>query len=124
MIPAGVGVANPLLKAGKIKVLAIAADKRSPQMPDVPTTAEAGVPDYEMNAWFAMLAPAGTPPAIVERLAREIKIAVADARFRDRMERQGMHILGTSPTHMAAQMRSDTDKWKQVIDKLGLELTE
>ena len=46
MIPAGVGVANPLLKAGKIKVLAIAADKRSPQMPDVPTTAEAGVPDY------------------------------------------------------------------------------
>ena len=93
-------------------------------MPDVPTMAEAGVPGYELNAWFAMLAPAKTPPAIVERLAREIKIAVADPRFRDRLERQGMEILGTPPAEMAAQMRSDTDKWKQVIDKLGLKLSE
>ena len=124
MIFAGVGVANPLLQAGKIKVLAIAAEERSPLMPDVPTMAEAGVPGYEQNAWFAMLAPAKTPTAIVERLAREIKIAVADPRFRDRLKQQGMDILGTSPAEMAAQMRSDTDKWKQVIDKLGLKLSE
>lgn len=99
----------------KLKLLALASPQRSAFLPQVPTMEEAGVPGYELTAWFGLLAPAQTPHAVVERLAQEVKKATADANFRARLTAQGLDIIGGSPEEMLRLMKADTKKWGDVI---------
>ena len=110
-------VLAPQIKAGKVKGLAIASKQRSPALPDVPTVAEAGYPDFEVLSWFGLAAPAGTPPAIIERLNAEVRRAAADPGVRERLAAQGLDAWPTSPAQFAAQIRSDYDKYGKVVEQ-------
>jgi tripartite-type tricarboxylate transporter receptor subunit TctC len=85
---------------------------------------EAGVPGYELSGWFGLLAPARTPPEVVERLAGEVKKAVADQRLRDALNTQGLDVAGTTSAEMLAVMQADTKKWREVIDATGAKIPQ
>jgi tripartite-type tricarboxylate transporter receptor subunit TctC len=93
-------------------------------MPDVPTLDEAGVPGYELTGWFGMVAPVKTPEPVLERLTQEVRKAVADARFSERLVAQGLDIVGSSSTQMTALMQADTRKWAEVIRKTGARIAQ
>jgi tripartite-type tricarboxylate transporter receptor subunit TctC len=124
MVLIGQSSAKALVEGGKLRILAIAAPRRSPLMPDVPTMAEAGVPGYEVSSWFGLLAPARTPPGIIERLAREVSKAAADPRLVAALAPQGMQILASSPEETLAAMRADSKKWGDVIAATGITVNQ
>jgi tripartite-type tricarboxylate transporter receptor subunit TctC len=124
MVLIGQSSAKAQAEAGKVRILGIAALKRSPLMPDVPTMAEAGVPNYEVSSWFAMLAPAKTPRAIVDRLADEIKKAAHHPKFITALTTQGMEIVAGTPEHMAEAMKTTSKKWSDVIVATGTTINQ
>jgi tripartite-type tricarboxylate transporter receptor subunit TctC len=95
-----------------------------PLMPEVPTLDESGVPGYELTGWFGVLAPARTPAPVLDRLTAEVRKAVADPRFADRMKAQGLDVVGSSPAEMLAQMQADTKKWAEVIRATGTKIPQ
>src|SRR5262249_24343967 len=96
-------------------LLAVASPQRMPSMPDVPTVSESGVPGFEMNGWFGLLAPAKTPQPVIERLSAEASRAAHNPRFRERMTGQGLQAGGGTGAEMLATMRADTRKWAELI---------
>jgi tripartite-type tricarboxylate transporter receptor subunit TctC len=113
---------RPLREAGKAKLLAIAAPQRSSQIPDVPTTAEAGLPGYEVSSWFGLFAPAGTPQAVIDLLSSEVKKAAVDPRFVSAMTQQGMEIVASSPEETKEAVAATSKKWGDVIRATGVTL--
>lgn len=110
---AGAGV--PHMRAGKVKGLAVTGKQRSPAMPDVPTMAEAGYPQLDSGAWIGMVAPAGTPAAVVSRLQQEIAKAVKDADVSAKLASSAVELVGSSPEEFGAFQRSEHEKWGKVI---------
>jgi tripartite-type tricarboxylate transporter receptor subunit TctC len=108
----------------KLKILAVGSKQRLGWMPDVPTVDEAGVPGYELTGWFGMVAPAKTPAPVLGRLTQEVRKAVADARFNERITVQGLEVVGGSPEEMTALMQVDTKKWAEVIAKTGARIAQ
>jgi len=102
------------LKAGSIRALAVTSSKRHPSWPDLPTMAEAGVPDMEVPVWTAFFAPAGTPPAIVARLQKEIARVVQTAEVRERFAQMGLDPVGGSSEELGSRVRRDIAKWSAV----------
>ncbi len=116
-------VALPQIKAGKVTALAITAEKRSPLVPDVPTMAEAGYPDFKASQWLGYFAPAGTPRAVVDKLAAAIGKAVADPEVRAALERQAMEIDATStPDSFSALMQPDLARWQNVVKTANIKI--
>ncbi len=113
-------VAEGHIKAGKVKVLALAWPVRSPNSPDLPTFGEAGYPGFEATAWFGVAAPAGTPPDIIARLNREIVDAVKSPAIHQRLVQMDLIPTGTSPDEFGRIIRDDTAKWAQVIREAGI----
>jgi tripartite-type tricarboxylate transporter receptor subunit TctC len=109
---------------GKLKILAVGSKQRLSLMPDVPTIDESGVPGYELTGWFGMVAPAKTPPPVLDRLMQEVRKAVEDARFNERIAAQGLEVVGSSATEMTALMQVDTKKWAEVIRKTGAKIAQ
>src|SRR5262249_31556430 len=116
--------AMALAAGGQGKMLAIASPSRSSLMPQVPTMQEAGVPGSELSGWFGLLAPAKTPQHVVDRVASEVKTAVADGRFKDRLSEQGLDVFGSSSAQMLAVMTADTKKWSEVIAATGAKVPQ
>jgi tripartite-type tricarboxylate transporter receptor subunit TctC len=114
--------AKAMSEGGKLKLLAVTGTKRHPLMPDVPTIAESGVPGYDVTGWFGILAPDNTPKPVLRRLSEEVRKAVADLRFRDRMTKAGLEVVGSTSEEMLATMRADTDKWAKVIRATGAKI--
>jgi tripartite-type tricarboxylate transporter receptor subunit TctC len=115
LAPIGTGHVRPLAQTGS---------KRNPALPDVPTMAEAGLQDVESYAWFALLAPKGTPPAIVERLSKETVKALADPALRKRMVEIGAEPSPSSPAELRTFMAAEVAKWRRVIEAAGLPKVE
>ena len=109
----------PHVKAGKLRALGVTSAKRSSALPDVPTIAEAGLPGYEATAWFGILAPAGTPEAVVTKLNAEISAVLRDPAILKWMEGQGFEVAGGSPADFAAHIRKETAKWARVVKDSG-----
>lgn len=105
----------PHVRAGKLRPLGLTATKRSSLMPDIPTIAEAGVPGFESSSWFGMLAPAGTPPQIVEKLNKEIVRIVHSAEMKKWFVREGADAVGSTPAEFVKHMAAETGKWAKVI---------
>jgi tripartite-type tricarboxylate transporter receptor subunit TctC len=112
--------AMPLVKAGRVRALAVTSAKRARALPDLPTIAESGVPGYDMTGWFGMFAPAGTPKAIVDRLSAEARRGVQQPDFAARAEAQGTEILGTSPDELAKVVKAELATWRKVVTNAGL----
>lgn len=110
------------IKAGKLRPLAVSGVTRSPQLPDVPTLAESGLAGYSAYVWLGLMAPKGTPPAIVERLNRELKAALAAPEVRAYFTEAGIEAVGSSPAEMDAYLREERDRWARVIKDTGAKI--
>ena len=116
-------IAGPIQTQGAIP-LAVAGDKRIPALPDTPTTTEAGVPEYKVNGWFALLAPGGTPRPILERLNKEVNAALTDPATKAAFEKAGAEAI---PMPLDAAKKFHTDeikKYREIISKAGIERIE
>jgi len=107
------------IKTGRLRLLGVSTAKRSPQLPDVPTISEAGVPGYECITWFGLLAPAKTPPAIIARLHRDIVKVVLAPELKAQFETQGYDAVGGTPTEFSAFIRTESDKYAKVVKFSG-----
>ena len=116
------GSALPYLKTGQIRPLATAAKERLAGLPDVPTSAQAGLPGWEMSAWFAVFAPKGVPPDVVRRLNRHLQAALDDTKLRQRLLDLGAEPGGGSPESASERLRADHRLWGQVIRDAGIKL--
>jgi tripartite-type tricarboxylate transporter receptor subunit TctC len=105
----------PHVEAGKLRAIAVAQSKRASIMPDVPTLAEAGMPGYDAGIWIGLLAPAGTPPVIVEKLSAAANAALGTEEVRNALKRQGTDPLGGTPQEFADFIRADIEKWVAVL---------
>ena len=107
--------ATSLLSSQKVRVLAITSDKRSPLLPNVPTMAEVGMPLMQMSTWYGILAPVGTPVAVVAQLNAAINKVVRSADFRVQMDRQGADPSESTPAYFARFLDEDIARWRSVI---------
>jgi tripartite-type tricarboxylate transporter receptor subunit TctC len=110
----------PNVQGGQVRALGTTGRTRSALLPDVPTIAEAGVPGYEATIWLGIMAPAGTPKAIVDKLNAEIGKAVSQPATKEAWAKQGAVPLVMSPAEFDAYLRADIDKWANVIQKAGI----
>jgi tripartite-type tricarboxylate transporter receptor subunit TctC len=111
----GLAAAMPHVKAGRLRVLAIASGTRSPAMPQVPTIAESGLPGYDVSSWFGLLAPIGTPRETITRLHSEVvKILKADD-VKQQLATDGAEVVANRPDEFAAYIKSELAKWGGVI---------
>jgi len=108
-------VVLPLVREGKLRAIAVTSLKRSASAPELPTIAESGYPGFEVAIWYGLLAPAGTPPAIVRRVHLETVKALAQPDLRAKLADQGLEVIGNSPEEFAAIIRSETPMWAKVI---------
>ncbi len=108
----------PLVLDGKIRPIAVAGPKRSPKLPDVPTTTEAGEPAIQSAAWTGLMAPAGTPPAIIEKIQNEVAKMLQSQDFRDRMEKLATEVLDMPADKFAAYVKSETEAWGQIAKRV------
>ncbi len=115
----GTPIAIPHMKSGRLKALGVSTPKRWPDMPDVPTIAEAGVPGFEAVVWIGMLAPAGTPKDIVAKLAGEIARLVRADEVKKLLEPTGMDPAPDTPEQFAKFLKEDFDKWGKVVKESG-----
>ena len=113
------GTAMPLVQAGRLRALAVTSSVRSVVLPDLPTVAEAGFPDFEAIAWIGIVAPAKTPKAIIDRLSRELNLIIRSQDVREKMLRVYFQPVGTAPEGLANLMRSETERWAKVIKASG-----
>lgn len=114
--------ARPHVKAGRLRALGVTTLKRSPAMPELPTIDEAGLNGFENSVWYGVLAPAGTPVPIINRLNSIIVKALQMPDMRERLTNQGAAPVGNSPEQMAEQMKLDLVKWEKVIRVSGARL--
>jgi tripartite-type tricarboxylate transporter receptor subunit TctC len=110
------------VKAGKLRALAVTTKRRISAAPEVPTFEEAGLPGYEAIGWFGAVAPAATPPAVIERLNAEIRAALAAPEVRERALAAGAEPFANSPREFAELIREETRKWAEVIKAAGVKL--
>jgi tripartite-type tricarboxylate transporter receptor subunit TctC len=111
--------ALPHVRAGKLKGIAVAASRRSPVLPELPTLSEGGLAGFAADNWFGIMAPAGTPAAIVAKLNADLSRALDSAEVKEIVARQGGELMASTPQQMAAQIRSDREKWGKVVRESG-----
>jgi tripartite-type tricarboxylate transporter receptor subunit TctC len=111
----------PHIKAGTLRAIAIAAPERAPSAPEVPTTAEQGMPSLLAENWYGMVAPARTPPEIVAKLNAAAIAAMKDPKVSEKLAGQGAILAGGTPEQFRAFIGSETGKWAKVIKDAGVE---
>jgi tripartite-type tricarboxylate transporter receptor subunit TctC len=107
------------IKAGKLRAIAVTSAKRAPALPDVPTIAESGLPGFEATSWFGIVAPAGTPPAIIARINADVNQWLQSSEAKEKLLAQGAAAAGGTPEQFAAHIRSETEKWAKVVKASG-----
>lgn len=112
----------PHIKAGRVRALAVTTTKRNPQVPDVPTMIEAGVPGYEVTIWYAVFVPTGVSKPIIARLNSELVKLLNSAEMKERMAQIGVDPAPSTPAELAAFVKSETDKWTKTVQDAGVKL--
>lgn len=115
-------VSLPYIEDGRIRALAITSAKRSPRLPDLPTVAESGVPGYVAGSWFGLMAPAGTPDEIVEKLNAEINDILDSQEVLDRLAAVEATAAGTSTAEFQTVIDEELEKWRKLIEKTGIKI--
>jgi tripartite-type tricarboxylate transporter receptor subunit TctC len=116
----GLGTVTSLIQGGKVRLVGVCTPTRLPQYPDVPTISESGLPGFEFNSWFAVVAPAGTPKALVARFNAEIRKALADPAVREKLTAQGFTVLGTSPEELGTRTRAQLARYQKLMKEAGI----
>ncbi|AOB31841.1 ABC transporter substrate-binding protein [Bordetella sp. H567] len=109
----------PQVKAGKLRALAVASEKRNPAYPDIPTIAESGYPGFAAESWFGLSAPAKTPPAVVQRLSDATRTALADPALRQKLEAVGFVVVGVGPSEFSGFVTAEIKKWGKAAKDSG-----
>src|SRR3977135_704053 len=112
------------IKARPRRPTALGAPRRAPTAPDVPTTAEVGMPDILIENWYGMVAPAKTPTNIIAALNRIANEAMADPSVKEKLADQGLTVAGDTPEHFRGYIEAETKKWARVIKDAGVEMTK
>ena len=116
----GLGTVTALLQAGKLRLLAVSTPARLPQYPSVPTFTEAGMKDFTFNSWFAMVAPAGTPKPIIDKLSDEVRKALNDPTTREKLQAIGVTPRGTTAADFGAATRTQYELYRKLIQDKGI----
>ena len=118
----GTAAMVPHIRSGKLRALATTGTTRSPQLPDVPTLAESGLPGYKAYVWMGLLAPKGTPPAIIERLHRELMQVMATPEIKHYFGEAGNEIVASTPAEMDSYFREERDRWARIVKETGAKI--
>ena len=121
---ANVSNVMPPIREGKLRAFAVTSLKRSAAAPDLPTMAESGYPGFEAVPWFGLMAPAGTPPAIIDRLHRDTVKVLSLPDVRKKLNDLGLDVIGGSPAELAAAIERETPRWASVIKQAGIKASE
>jgi tripartite-type tricarboxylate transporter receptor subunit TctC len=114
--------ALPHVKSGRLRALGVTSAQRAPALPDTPTIAESGVPGYEYGTWYGLLAPAGTPRAIVARLSRATAEVLDSRKIAERLVSQGLTPTPSTPARFAAHLKTETERWTRVVREAKIPL--
>ena len=117
-----IGAVMPLIKGGQLRALGVTSSKRAAELPDVPTVSEAGVPGFDVSAWYALFVPARTPPAVIQKLHADTVPALADPATKTRLEQLGVGVIGSSPEELRAYLKAEMDKWGVIIKEAGIKV--
>ncbi len=120
MVIIGMSAVTPHVRAGRLRAIATTGLKRSFAFPDVPTVAEQGFPGFAADAWYGVLAPAGTPRAIVDKLYREVMRIIKLPDAQERLANVGFEIVGSTPEEFAKLIREEIPRWKQIVREAGI----
>jgi tripartite-type tricarboxylate transporter receptor subunit TctC len=115
-----IGAVMPLIKGGKLRALGVTTAKRTPALPELPPIAESGVPGFDVSSWYALFAPARTPPEVIRKANADTRAALAVPATRARLEELGVVVIGSSPEGLGAHLRSEMEKWGPVIREAGI----
>jgi tripartite-type tricarboxylate transporter receptor subunit TctC len=121
---ANIANALPLVREGKLRGFAVTSIRRSGAAPDLPTMAESGFPGFEAVPWFGLMAPAGTPPAILAKIHGETVRVLAMPDVKKRLAELGLDLIGGSPAEFAAAIESETPQWAKIIKAAGIRASE
>jgi tripartite-type tricarboxylate transporter receptor subunit TctC len=119
-----IGAVLPLIQGGKLRGLAVTTAKRTPAVPHLPPIAEAGVPGFDVSSWYALFAPARTPPEIIRKMHADMVAALSDPATKERLEQLGVVVVGSTPAELAAFLKAEMDKWAPVIKEAGITIRE
>jgi tripartite-type tricarboxylate transporter receptor subunit TctC len=106
----------PHIRSGKVKVLAVSSLQRAEAAPDIPTVAESGLPGFEALTWFGLYAPAGTPRPVIDQIASAVKQSLSDPAVKNKLNAQGLTVVGSAPDQLRAYMKTETVKWGKLIE--------
>ena len=113
----------PLIKAGRLKAIAVTSEARLAALPEVPTFAEAGLPGYELMTWFTLAAPAGTPKTVIGKISKDMAVLLATPEMRDALDKQAMQpYISISPDQVTAMIRAETAKFAKIIKSANVKL--
>jgi len=118
----GLGSSAAPIRAGQLRALAIAAPKRVAAFPDLPTAAEAGLPNYEVSTWYGLFAPKGTPPDVVERMAKELKAALQVPAIKEAWERNGSDVPDVAGADFGKMVSAEVARWRKVVTEANVKL--
>ena len=116
----GIATVHSLVKAGKLKLIAVCTPKRLAQFPEIPTVSESGLSGYEFNSWFALMAPAGTPRPVIQRLQQETVKAMSDASVREQLMAMGLTPRGTTPDELATALHQQLARYEALFRQAGI----
>ena len=117
-----ISIVTPFIKAGRLKGLAIAAERRAPNLPEVPTTAEAGLQDFQVSGWYGLVAPAKTPKSVIDRVHAAAAKALQNEAVLARLATSGSLPIGAGPEQLDAHIRSEIARWEKVLKAAGVQL--
>jgi tripartite-type tricarboxylate transporter receptor subunit TctC len=110
----------PHVRAGRVRALAVSSAKRFSAVPELPTVAEAGVPGFDVSSWYALFAPAKTPPAIVEKISADSVATMREPQVRERLEGLGLEVVASTPQELGAFFQAEITKWEPIIKAAGI----
>lgn len=118
----GIPIQLPMIKSGRVRPLGVSGLKRSPMLPEVPTIAESGVPGFEVDVWYGLFAPRGTPAAVVERIAADVTRLVRAPAMAERWQTLGVEPAGSTPAEFRARFAAELEKWRKVVKASGISM--
>jgi tripartite-type tricarboxylate transporter receptor subunit TctC len=120
MMFAGISTVLQHVKSGRLVAIAIASPRRSPQLPDVPTVAESGLAGFDVTSWYGLVARAGTPPEVIEKIRRDVVEALASEDVRSKLSGLGLETLGNTPAEFERMIAAESRKWGDIVRRAGI----
>jgi tripartite-type tricarboxylate transporter receptor subunit TctC len=121
---AGISTVLPQVKAGKLVAIAIASPRRSPQLPDVPTVAESGLPGFEVTSWYGIVVRSGTPPQIVQKVQRDIAEVLQSPEVSAKLAALGLEPASDTPEAFEQLIKAESRKWTDIVHKAHIQPQE